>query len=46
MVAGNVMNMSIVENPTPPGRDYNKLMKLIGVVVAGCLGMGVGLARL
>ena len=22
MVAGNVINMSVVENPTPPGLDY------------------------
>ena len=46
MVAGNVINMSIVQNPTPPGLDYKKLMKFIGVIVAGCLGMGVGLAFL
>jgi polysaccharide biosynthesis transport protein len=46
MVAGNVINMSVVENPTPPGLDTKKLKKLMGAVLAGCIGMGVGLAFL
>ncbi len=46
MVAGNVINMSVVENPTPPGLDYKKLLKRVGAVLAGCIGMGVGLAFL
>ncbi len=45
-VAGNDINMSVVENPTPPGLDYKKLLKLVGAVLAGCIGLGVGLAFL
>ena len=44
MVAGKVINMSQVQSPTPPGLDYKKMMKLVGVVLAGCIGMGLGLA--
>lgn len=43
-VSGKVINMSIVENPTPPKRDFKKMLKLLAVVVVGCLGLGVGLA--
>jgi Mrp family chromosome partitioning ATPase len=46
MVAGKVINMSQVQSPTPPGLDYKKMMKLVGVVLAGCIGMGLGLAFL
>lgn len=46
MVAGNVINMSVVQNPTPPKLDYKKLLKMVGAVLAGCIGMGVGLAFL
>jgi uncharacterized protein involved in exopolysaccharide biosynthesis/Mrp family chromosome partitioning ATPase len=42
--AGNVINMSVVQNPTPPELDTKKLMKLIGMVLLGCIGAGVGLA--
>ena len=46
MVAGKVINMSEVQSPTPPGLDYKKMMKLVGVVLAGCIGLGLGLAFL
>lgn len=46
MAAGNVINMSVVENPTPPNLDYKKFFKLAGVALAGCIGMGLGLAFL
>jgi len=46
MMAGNAINMTIVEKPTPPALDTKKMMKLIGAVLAGCIGMGVGLAFL
>lgn len=46
MVAGNVINMSVVDHPTPPTLDYKKMFKLLGVVLAGCIGMGLGLAFL
>jgi polysaccharide biosynthesis transport protein len=46
MVAGKVINMSQVQSPTPPRLDYKKMMKLVGIVLAGCIGMGLGLAFL
>jgi Mrp family chromosome partitioning ATPase len=46
MMAGNAINMTMVEKPTPPALDTKKMMKLIGAVLAGCIGMGVGLAFL
>ena len=46
LVAGKVINMSQVESPTPPGLDYKKMMKLVGMVLAGCIGLGLGLAFL
>jgi uncharacterized protein involved in exopolysaccharide biosynthesis/Mrp family chromosome partitioning ATPase len=39
-------NMSLVQSPTPPGRDTKKLMKLIGIAFGGCVAMGFGLAFL
>ena len=44
--AGKVINMSVVQNPTPPQLDTKKLRKLIGMVLAGCIGFGLGLAFL
>jgi len=46
MVAGKVVNMSDVQSPTPPGLDTKKLRKLVAMVLAGCIGMGLGLAFL
>jgi Mrp family chromosome partitioning ATPase len=46
LAAGKVINMSEVQRPTPPGLDYKKMMKLVGAVLAGCIGMGLGLAFL
>ncbi|HOX56482.1 MAG TPA: cellulose synthase operon protein YhjQ/BcsQ [Candidatus Paceibacterota bacterium] len=46
LVADKVVNMSEVESPTPPGLDTKKMMKLVGMVLAGCIGMGLGLAFL
>jgi uncharacterized protein involved in exopolysaccharide biosynthesis/Mrp family chromosome partitioning ATPase len=46
MLAGKNINMSPVQSPTPPGLDYKKMMKLVGMVLAGCIGMGLGLAFL
>ena len=42
--AGKITNISIVENPTPPGRNSKKLLKLLAGVLAGGLGFGLGLA--
>ncbi len=38
------VNISIIQNPTPPGQDFKKLLKLVGIVIFGCVGMGLGLA--
>jgi uncharacterized protein involved in exopolysaccharide biosynthesis/Mrp family chromosome partitioning ATPase len=46
LAAGKRINMSEVQRPTPPGLDYKKMMKLAGMVLAGCIGMGLGLAFL
>jgi polysaccharide biosynthesis transport protein len=46
LAGGNVINMSVVEHPTPPGRYYKKLLKMVGAVFGGCIGLGVGLAFL
>jgi Mrp family chromosome partitioning ATPase len=42
--ASQAINMSEVQSPTPPGLDYKKMIKLVGMVLAGCIGMGLGLA--
>ncbi len=44
--AGEGINISEVENPTPPGLDTKKFKKLVGIVLAGCIGLGFGLAFL
>jgi hypothetical protein len=46
LLAGKVVNMSEVQSPTPPGLDSKKVKKLVGMVLAGCIGMGLGLAFL
>ena len=46
MVAGKVLNISQVQSPTPPGLDYKKMLKLVGAVLVGCIGLGLGLAFL
>jgi uncharacterized protein involved in exopolysaccharide biosynthesis/Mrp family chromosome partitioning ATPase len=46
MMAGNAINMTMVENPTPPRLDTKKTLKLIGAVLAGFIGVGIGLAFL
>ena len=45
-VAGKVINISPVQSPTPPGMDHKKMLKLIGAVLVGCVGLGLGLAFL
>ncbi len=44
--AGQLINMSMVQNPTPPQIDYKKFYKKIGAVLGGCSGMGFALAFL
>jgi uncharacterized protein involved in exopolysaccharide biosynthesis/Mrp family chromosome partitioning ATPase len=43
---GKIVNMSIVQHPTPPGLDRKKTLKLLGAAFCGCVGMGVALAFL
>jgi uncharacterized protein involved in exopolysaccharide biosynthesis/Mrp family chromosome partitioning ATPase len=43
-ISSKAPNMSPVESPTPPRLDVKKLLKMVGVVLVGCIGMGVGLA--
>jgi polysaccharide biosynthesis transport protein len=39
--------ISVVENPTPPGKQRPKsFKKLLGIAVGGCIGGGIGLAFL
>jgi polysaccharide biosynthesis transport protein len=42
--AGKVINMSQVQSPTPPGLDSKKMLKLVAMVLVGCIGLGLGLA--
>jgi len=43
---GNMVNMSVVQHPTPPWRDMKKFMKLVLGAFAGCAACGLGLAFL
>jgi uncharacterized protein involved in exopolysaccharide biosynthesis/Mrp family chromosome partitioning ATPase len=43
---GNMINMSVIQDPTPPWRDMKKLMKLLGGAFGGCAAAGIGLAFL
>lgn len=44
--AGKGINISQVENPTPPGRDTMQVLKLMAAVLGGCVGLGLALAFL
>lgn len=43
---GNMVNMSVVQHPTPPWRDMKKFMKLVVGAFGGCAACGLGLAFL
>lgn len=43
---GNMINMSVIQDPTPPWRDMKKLMKLLVGAFAGCAAGGLALAFL
>jgi uncharacterized protein involved in exopolysaccharide biosynthesis/Mrp family chromosome partitioning ATPase len=42
--AGPLINMSEVQSPTPPRKDFKKFYKLVAAVFGGCAGMGLVLA--
>jgi Mrp family chromosome partitioning ATPase len=44
--AGKSANISRVQAPSPPFRDYMKLYKMMAVALAGGLGAGIGIAFL
>lgn len=37
-------NMSVVQQPTPPGLDTKKMFKLLATAFGGCVGLGLALA--
>jgi Mrp family chromosome partitioning ATPase len=41
-----VSDLSLVDPPSPPKVDYKKFMKLIGIALGGCIGLGFALAFL
>jgi polysaccharide biosynthesis transport protein len=43
---GGAVQMSIIQEPTPPKLDVKKFLKLVGVAFGGCVGLGLGLAFL
>lgn len=43
---GNMVNMSVVQHPTPPWQDMKKFMKLVIAAFGGCAACGFGLAFL
>src|ERR1051325_10053637 len=43
---GNMVNMSVVQHPTPPWQDMKKFMKLVVGAFGGCAACGFGLAFL
>jgi len=42
--SGKVTNISIVETPTPPKRDFKSLLKWVVRIFGTCVAMGLGLA--
>ncbi|HWH68908.1 MAG TPA: cellulose synthase operon protein YhjQ/BcsQ, partial [Candidatus Sulfotelmatobacter sp.] len=42
--SGKITSVSVVQSPTPPGVDLKKMLKLVGCALAGCIGLGLGLA--
>lgn len=43
---GNMINMSVIQQATPPWRDMKKLMKLLVAAFGACAACGLGLAFL
>jgi succinoglycan biosynthesis transport protein ExoP len=43
---GAALDIGVVDQPSPPKIDYKKFLKLLGIALGGCVGMGFGLAFL
>jgi uncharacterized protein involved in exopolysaccharide biosynthesis/Mrp family chromosome partitioning ATPase len=43
---GKLPNIAPIQEPTPPGKDFTKLKKKVGMIAAGGLGAGIALAFL
>jgi succinoglycan biosynthesis transport protein ExoP len=44
--SGRMVNMEVMQSPTPPRLDKKKMLKLVGMALGGCIGLGFGLAFL
>jgi succinoglycan biosynthesis transport protein ExoP len=43
---GGVINMHVLQTPTPPRLDTKKMIKFVGAAFGGCAGLGLGIAFL
>lgn len=43
---GKMINLSVIQSPSPPGQDNKKMLKFMGMAMGGCVGLGLGLAFL
>ena len=43
---GGAVQMSMLQDPTPPKLNKAKFLKLVGIAFGGCVGLGLGLAFL
>lgn len=41
---GKMINLSVIQSPSPPAPDIKKMLKLIGMALGGCIALGLGLA--
>jgi succinoglycan biosynthesis transport protein ExoP len=44
--SGKVVNIKLLQAPTPPSLNKKKLLKLLGAAFGGCVGLGLGIAFL
>lgn len=43
---GQMINMAVVQSPSPPSLDTKKTLKFVGAALGGCIGLGLGFAFL
>lgn len=41
---GKMLNLSVIQSPSPPAPDNKKMLKLMGMALGGCIALGLGLA--